>query len=324
LGKRAQDLRRCLWTGTISGMTGAILHDHVALITGGSRGIGRGIALALARAGADIAINYRRDEDAALATVDKITAMGRHARAYAASVSEADQCEAMVAQVARDFGRIDILVNNAGIASSGSAVADTPADELTRVMAVHALAPHWLCRAALPHLRLQERSDVVMISSVATDSYAANGAPYSMGKAAMEALAFTLAKEEMPNGVRVHVVKPSLTVSDMGWPRQSAASLTFTSLTQAFRLGACRRQTMWRQWWRGWSATPTPMYRDRQLQWMDQAEGSDDEGKCLAGCGRAHGRYHANIRHDRCGHERRCIPRRAGCIRSRRRRNNLN
>jgi 3-oxoacyl-[acyl-carrier protein] reductase len=216
LGKRAQDLRRCLWTGTISGMTGAILHDHVALITGGSRGIGRGIALALARAGADIAINYRRDEDAALATVDKITAMGRHARAYAASVSEADQCEAMVAQVARDFGRIDILVNNAGIASSGSAVADTPADELTRVMAVHALAPHWLCRAALPHLRLQERSDVVMISSVATDSYAANGAPYSMGKAAMEALAFTLAKEEMPNGVRVHVVKPSLTVSDMG------------------------------------------------------------------------------------------------------------
>lgn len=192
------------------------LAGRTALVTGGSRGIGRGIALALARAGADIAINYRRDEDAARETAEAVRALGRRAEIYAAGVAEPEACEAMVAAVARDFGGFDILVNNAGIASTGRSVADTDAAELNRVMAVHALAPHYVSRAALPHLRKHARSDIVMISSVATDGHAANGAPYNMGKAAMESLAWTLAKEEMPNGVRVNIVKPSLTVSDMG------------------------------------------------------------------------------------------------------------
>lgn len=192
------------------------LSGRTALVTGGSRGIGRGIALALARAGADIAINYRRDEDAARATAEAVRAMGRRAETYPAGVADPEACEAMVATVAGDFGGFDILINNAGIASTGRSVADTDPSELTRVMAVHALAPHYLSRAALPHLRKHDRSDIIMISSVATDSHAANGAPYNMGKAAMEALALTLAKEEMPNGVRVNIVKPSLTVSDMG------------------------------------------------------------------------------------------------------------
>lgn len=192
------------------------LSGRTALVTGGSRGIGRGIALALARAGADIAINYRRDEDAAHETAEAVRALGRRAEIYAAQVAEPDACDAMVAAVARDFGGFDILVNNAGIASTGRSVADTDPAELNRVMAVHALAPHYMSRAALPHLRKHKRSDIIMISSVATDSHAANGAPYNMGKAAMESLAWTLAKEEMPNGVRVNIVKPSLTVSDMG------------------------------------------------------------------------------------------------------------
>ena len=197
-------------------MTHIDLSGRTALVTGGSRGIGRGIALALARAGADVAINYRRDEAAARATADAVRALGRRAEIYAASVGEAAECAALIDAVARDFGALDILVNNAGIASSGRSVADTDPAELVRVMAVHALAPHYLSHYALPHLRKAGRSDIVVISSVATDGYAANGAPYAMGKAAGEALAFTMAKEEMPNGVRVHVVKPSLTVSDMG------------------------------------------------------------------------------------------------------------
>jgi 3-oxoacyl-[acyl-carrier protein] reductase len=192
------------------------LAGRTALVTGGSRGIGRGIALALARAGADIAINYRRDAEAAERTAADVRALGRRAELYPASVEGADACTALIDAVARDFGALDILVNNAGIASSGRSVAATDAAELQRVMAVHALAPHYLSRAALPHLRRAARSDIVMISSVATDHHAANGAPYNMGKAAMESLAFTLAKEEMPHGVRVHIVKPSLTVSDMG------------------------------------------------------------------------------------------------------------
>ena len=192
------------------------LNGRVALVTGASRGIGRGIALALAKAGADVAVNYRRDGDAAAETVAQIEALGRRAKAYFAEVSAFAQCEAMVAAVATDFGGLSILVNNAGIASRGQSVADTDPAEFERVMRVHAFAPHYLSKLALPHLRQHERSDIVMISSVATLGHAANGAPYNMGKASIEALALTLAKEEQRHGVRVNIVSPALTVSDMG------------------------------------------------------------------------------------------------------------
>lgn len=192
------------------------LNGRTALVTGASRGIGRGIALALAEAGADVAVNYRRDADAAAETVASIEAIGRTAKAYSAEVGDYAQCEAMIASVVGDFGGLSILVNNAGIASRGQSVAETDPVELERVMRVHALAPHFLSKLALPHLRRSARSDIVMISSVATLTHAANGAPYNMGKAAAEALALTLAKEEQGNGVRVNIVAPALTVSDMG------------------------------------------------------------------------------------------------------------
>ena len=121
----------------------------------------------------------------------------------------------------RSFGGIDILVCNAGVASRGRAVADTDADELRRVMAVHALGPHFLVRAVLPSMRARAagsagRGDIVMISSVATSLMSANGAPYNMGKAAMEALATTLANEERRHHIHVNVVAPGLTETDMG------------------------------------------------------------------------------------------------------------
>jgi NAD(P)-dependent dehydrogenase (short-subunit alcohol dehydrogenase family) len=93
----------------------------------------------------------------------------------------------MVDGVLADFAYVDILVNNAGIASRGKSVADTDAAELARVMGTHALGPHHLCRLVLPSMRARPRGDIVMISSVATSRYSANGAPYAMGKAAMEA-----------------------------------------------------------------------------------------------------------------------------------------
>jgi len=192
------------------------LAGRTALVTGASRGIGRGIALALARAGADIAVNYTRDADAAAATVAEIEALGRKAKAYQASVTDEDACAAMIAAIESDLGPLSILINNAGIASRGRTVADTDPAELERVIATHALGPHRVSRLALPQLRSHARSDIIVISSVATLSHSANGAPYNMGKAAGEALALTLAKEEMANGIRVNIVSPSLTVSDMG------------------------------------------------------------------------------------------------------------
>ncbi|MFO1014624.1 MAG: SDR family oxidoreductase [Caulobacteraceae bacterium] len=192
------------------------LKGRVALVTGGSRGIGRAIALSLAEAGADIAVNYRRDEDAANETVAAITAMGRKAKAYSASVENWDEDEKMVADVLADFGSIGILINNAGIASRGQTVADTDPAEMERVVRIHAFGPHYLAKLIVPHMRKETRGDIIMISSVATMGMGARGAPYNMAKAAMEALALTLAKEEREHGIRTNIVAPSLTVTDMG------------------------------------------------------------------------------------------------------------
>lgn len=192
------------------------LKGRTALVTGGSRGIGKAIALSLAVAGADVAVNYRSDADAALETVREIEALGRKAKAYSASVENWDQDQAMVADVLKDFGSIGILVNNAGIASRGQSVADTDPGEMERVVRVHAFGPHYLCKLVIPQMRDLDRGDIVMISSVATLGMGARGGPYNMGKAAMEALALTIAKEERQHGVRCNIVAPSLTVTEMG------------------------------------------------------------------------------------------------------------
>ncbi len=192
------------------------LSGRVALVTGASRGIGRAIAIALAQAGADVAVNYRRDEEAANETVDAIRKLGRKAKAYAASVENFEEDQKMVADVLKDFGSIGILVNNAGIASRGQSVADTDPQELERVLRVHAMAPHFVSKLVLPHMRKEKRGDIIIISSVATLYMSANGGPYNMGKAAAEALALTLAKEERKYGIRTNIVAPSLTDTDMG------------------------------------------------------------------------------------------------------------
>lgn len=189
---------------------------RVALITGGGRGIGRAISLGLAADGADVAVSYRRDRDAAEATVAEIEAMGRRASAHQASVDVLDDCRRLAAEVIEAHGGIDVLVNNGGIASRGHSVVDTDPEELERVIRVHALGPHHLCQAVVPSMRERDRGDIVFISSVATLGMAANGAPYSMGKSAMEALAYTLAKEEKRHGIHVNVVAPGLVETDMG------------------------------------------------------------------------------------------------------------
>jgi 3-oxoacyl-[acyl-carrier protein] reductase len=196
------------------------MDGRIVLVSGGGRGIGRGISELLASEGAAIAVNYRRDREAADQTVAAIHAAGGSARSYEASVDEPDDCASMVAAVVNDFGGLDTLVCNAGVASRGRSVADTDPAEMIRVVTTHAFGPHHLSRVALPHIRTRAadggRGDIVMISSVATSNMAANGAPYNMGKAAMEALAMTLAKEERGNGIHVNVVAPGLVETEMG------------------------------------------------------------------------------------------------------------
>lgn len=192
------------------------LAGRIALVTGGGRGIGRAISEQLAAAGAAVAVNYRRDADAAADTVAAIRERGGVAGAYAASVVDGAAMASMIDSIAADLGPVDLLVCNAGIASRGSSVADTDPDELVRVLHTHAVGAHHAARLVLPGMRTAPRGDIVMISSVAAHSHGANGAPYSMGKAALESLAFTLAKEELANGIHVNVVAPGLVETDMG------------------------------------------------------------------------------------------------------------
>jgi NAD(P)-dependent dehydrogenase (short-subunit alcohol dehydrogenase family) len=192
------------------------LSGRVALVTGAGRGIGRAIALALAEDGADVAVNYRRDDEAAAQTVSDAEAFGRKARAYKASIDDWDADQAMVHAVIREFGHVDILVHNAGIASRGQSVADTDPVEMERVVRTHAFGAHYLSKLALPSMRERPRGDIVMISSSATLVFAGYGAPYNMAKAALEALAWTLYKEERRNGVHVNIVAPGLVDTEMG------------------------------------------------------------------------------------------------------------
>jgi 3-oxoacyl-[acyl-carrier protein] reductase len=192
------------------------LERRVALVTGGGRGIGKAIALGLAEDGADVAINYRKDADAAGRTVAEIEKLGRRAAAYAASIDDYAQCEQLVHQTLADFGRVDILVNNAGVASRGQTVAKTDPAEIDRLLRTHAFGA-WACsKLVLPSMREQPRGDIVMISSAATVHMAANSAPYNMAKAALEALAMTLAREERRHGIHVNVVAPGLVDTEMG------------------------------------------------------------------------------------------------------------
>lgn len=190
--------------------------ERVALVTGGGRGIGRGIALGLAEEGLDVAVTYRRDADAAAQTVADIEAMGRSAIAVQGDVSQPADNQRNVDEVIEHFGGFQVLINNGGIASRGRSVVDTDHEELLRVLSTHALGPHHLLSVAVPHLRTHERSDVIVISSVATLAHGPFGAPYNMGKAAVESLALTLAKEERDNGIRVNIVAPGLVETDMG------------------------------------------------------------------------------------------------------------
>ena len=195
------------------------LSGRNALVTGASRGIGRAIALKLASEGANIIVNYANSASSAEDVVTEIRELGVRAEAIQADVSDRSACEAMVDSAIRIFGQIDMLVNNAGIGSSGidrPTITEDTYDQYELLIGANLWGPIYMSKALVPHMRSAERSDIIMISSVATDTYSERMGLYSIGKAGMEALAYTHAKEERSNGMRVNVVAPGLVDTDMG------------------------------------------------------------------------------------------------------------
>lgn len=195
-------------------MTKQDLSAHVALVTGGSRGIGTSVALALAELGAAVAVNYRKRSDDAEAVVARIKTGGGRAMAVAADVSQAVAVTAMVEQVTKTLGPVDILVNNAGIAIVRS-VDDLSEDDFDRTILVNLKSAFLCTQAVLPSMRAGKWGRIVNISSGAARGAGAIGPHYNASKAGMEGLTRGYAARLVKEGITVNAVAPSLIETDM-------------------------------------------------------------------------------------------------------------
>ncbi len=191
------------------------LGGKVALVTGGSRGLGRAIALAFARQGADVAINYRGNAAAADEVVGAIGQLGRQAVAIQGDTSAGrEACEAIVKSALERFGRIDILVNNAGITRDNllMRMSETEWDE---VMATNLSGPFWMCRAISRPMMKQRSGRIINMSSVAGRMGNAGQANYASAKAGLLGLTKTVARELASRGVTANAIAPGLIETEL-------------------------------------------------------------------------------------------------------------
>jgi 3-oxoacyl-[acyl-carrier protein] reductase len=190
------------------------LTHRVALVTGASRGIGRSVAIALAEAGADVAVNYRERSAEAQAVAAAIEALGRRSVAIAADVSDGDAVTRLVAAVTAELGPPDILVNNAGLAIIRG-LDDLTEAEFDRTIAVNLKSAFLCIRTVLPHMRAQGWGRIVNVSSGAARGAGGVGVHYNASKAGMEGLTRGYAARLVKQGITVNAVAPSLIETDM-------------------------------------------------------------------------------------------------------------
>ena len=196
-----------------------------ALVTGASRGIGRAIAVALAEAGAGVAVNYLQRRQEADGVVDAIRGRGGKAVAVQADVSVGAEVAAMVASVERELGPMDILVNNAGVALHRSLDDLTEAD-FDRTLAVNLKSAFLCTQAVLPGMRARGWGRIVNISSGAARGAGVVGAHYNASKAGMEGLTRGYAARLVKEGITVNAVAPSLIDTEMiPAPSEAAAKV---------------------------------------------------------------------------------------------------
>ena len=194
------------------------LEGQVAIVTGGARGIGRGVAVELARAGCDVAIgdlldvaDTARNSDA---TISRIEALGRRGVAVQCDVTKEADCAALVEAARNQRGGLDVVVCNAGIMQIGG-VADISSNEWRRALDVNLTGTFQTCRAALPHLTSQGRGSIVNIASVAGLRTDGSRVAYSSSKFGVVGLTQALAAELATHGVRVNCICPSSVRSAM-------------------------------------------------------------------------------------------------------------
>ncbi|MFN2109419.1 MAG: 3-oxoacyl-[acyl-carrier-protein] reductase [Anaerolineae bacterium] len=192
----------------------ATLEGKKALVTGGSRGIGRAIALELARQGADVAVNYARNAEAATQVVVEIETLGRSAVALPADVGDFDQATALVEAAIKALGRLDVLVNNAGITRDTLLLRMQEAD-WDEVLRVNLKGVFNTSKAAVRSMMRQRAGRIINISSVSGLMGQVGQANYSAAKAGMIGLTKSMAREFAARGITVNAVAPGLITTDM-------------------------------------------------------------------------------------------------------------
>jgi 3-oxoacyl-[acyl-carrier protein] reductase len=197
------------------------LQGKAALITGGGTGIGREIALYLAREETNVAVNYSRSEKEAMATAQEIRDLGVSGLAVKADVSQDEQVRAMVDKVVEEFGRLDILVNSAGKTTfvEASDLEGLTEDMWDSILAVNVKGTFFCCRAATPALRSNGGGNIINISSIAGTTGVGSCIAYSASKAAVICLTKSLARALAPD-IQVNTIAPGFVDSrwTADWP----------------------------------------------------------------------------------------------------------
>jgi NAD(P)-dependent dehydrogenase (short-subunit alcohol dehydrogenase family) len=178
----------------------------VALITGGDSGIGRAVALAYAREGADVVISYLNEDADARETCRLVEESGRRAVAIGGDISDEAKCNELIDRAVREFGRIDILINNAAHQEMFESIEEIPTDSWRHTFATNIDAMFYLCRAAVPHM--EAGASIINTSSVQAFTPSASLLPYATTKGAIVTFTKALAKSLGPRGIRVNAVCP--------------------------------------------------------------------------------------------------------------------
>jgi len=185
----------------------ARLEGKAALITGGDSGIGRAVAVAFAREGADVLISYLAEEETdALETARVVEAAGRRCVRVPGDIQDEAHCVRLVARAVEEFGRLDVLVNNAAFQMTRGGIEEISTEEFDRTFRTNVYATFYLCKAALPHMR--EGGSVINTASIQAYQPSAELMAYAATKGAIVTFSKALASDAMKRGVRVNVVAP--------------------------------------------------------------------------------------------------------------------